>query len=258
MLENLLRETLSQPGECEKQFEAFKGVLSETTQIPKSSEKCPILKLVACTHATLVYINHASMLTNWKESSVNVTTIEKLQKQLFCLTVLNWIFYPPLEHANGQTFCDRLQIVSSKLENLATPGIWKPESSTTHRLVEIQITSIYKRRRAFNDRHLLKGTSFIAKPKLCWKDTLKERPAWKMIWIDSTWLTSRLSKNWISQTLLKRCDDPNETQNLSLVSEKLELLTTDSFTSTLQNTIGWQSKIPKLLHNVESIDSIDK
>ena len=130
----------------------------------------------------------------------------------------------PHEDPSVQTFCEKLKIVPSKIKNLARLGKFKPESSARPRPVEIQLSSTYDRRITLNNSFLLKGTKIFVKPKLCWKDRLKEKDLLSkryeliQLGINRDSLRIRDLKLFHNGTHI----DPGEMDNLSVLSEKLK------------------------------------
>ena len=138
----------------------------------------------------------------------------------------------PHEDPNVQTFCEKLKIAPSRIKNLSRLGKFKPESTARPRPVEIQLTSSYDRRITLSNAFLLKGTKIFVRPKLCWKDRIKEKDL-----LSKRYELIQLGLNRDSLRIrdLKLFHngvhiDPGEMDNLSILHEKLKNKTT------IQNT----------------------
>ena len=223
-LECLLRESLSQLGECKKQFG---GVLSETAQTVKPIEQ----KLATSeTDRQITNSNQPLLYADAIKKTLDERDYDsKAQETIVLYNIPE--SSTPMKIQMCKLF-EKLKIAPSRIKNLSRLGKFKPESTARPRPVEIQLTSSYDRRITLSNAFLLKGTKIFVKPKLSWKDRIKEKDLlskrYELIQLG-------LNRDSLSIRDLKLFHngvhiDPGEMDNLSILYEKLKNNTT------IQNT----------------------
>ena len=131
-LECLLRESLSQLGECKKQLG---GVLSETAQTVKSIEQ----KLSTSeTDGQITNTNQPLLYAEAMKKTLDERDYDSKAQEIIVLYNIPESSAPH-EDPNVQTFLEKQKIAPSRIKNLSRLGKFKPESTARPRPVEIQV-----------------------------------------------------------------------------------------------------------------------